>query len=295
VHWPEKALTSEAWIVAAAGAVVALGVLQAANLHGARVVWTAHNVQPHDSRHPRLERWFWSAFVRRVDTVIHLSAAGQQAVEARYPRLANCTRAVVPHGHYRGSYPDTVSRDDARAALAIPSGARVVTFLGLVRPYKNVPHLVRTVRALPSSAGEVVLLVGGAPRPPALADEVRAAAAGDPRVRLMLEHVPDEQVQHYLRAADLVVFPFKDITNSGSALLALSFDRPVLVPALGAMGELQALAGGDWVRSYERELTPDILAAALDWAMQRPKSAGPQLDALEWKQLARQTLSVYVG
>jgi glycosyltransferase involved in cell wall biosynthesis len=295
VHWPEKALTSEAWIVAAAGAVVALGVLQAANLHGARVVWTAHNVQPHDSRHPRLERWFWSAFMRRVDTVIHLSAAGQQAVEARYPRLANCPRAVVPHGHYRGSYPDTVSRDDARAALAIPAGARVVTFLGLVRPYKNVPHLVRTVRALPFSAGDVVLLVGGAPRPPALADEVRAAADGDPRVRLMLEHVPDEQVQHYLRAADLVVFPFKDITNSGSALLALSFDRPVLVPALGAMGELQALAGSDWVRSYERELTPDILAAALDWAMQRPKSAGPQLDALEWKQLARQTLSVYVG
>jgi beta-1,4-mannosyltransferase len=295
LHWPEKALTSAAWFVAAAGAVAALVALEAAHLHGARVVWTAHNAKPHDSRHPWLERWFWSALVRRVDAVIHLSAAGQQAVEARYPRLAACPHAVVPHGHYRGSYPDTLSREDARAALAIPAGARVVTFLGLVRPYKNVPHLVRTVRALPSSAGEVVLLVGGAPHPPALAEEIRAAADGDPRVRLTLEHVPDEQVQHYLRAADLIVLPFKDITNSGSALLALSFDRPVLVPARGAMGELQALAGGDWVCTYERELTPEVLAAALDWAMQRPSGAGPQLDALEWIRLARQTLSVYVG
>jgi glycosyltransferase involved in cell wall biosynthesis len=111
-------------------------------------------------------------------------------------------------------------------------------------------------------------------------------------VRLALEHVPDDDIQRYLRAADLVVLPFRDITNSGSALLALSFDRPVLVPALGAMGELQALAGADWVRTYDEDLTPDLLARALDWAVRRPPGA-PRLDALEWPEIARQTLSVY--
>jgi beta-1,4-mannosyltransferase len=258
-------------------------------------VWTAHNVQPHDSRHSWLERRFWSAFVRRVDAVIHLSAAGQHAVEARYPALARRPHAMVPHGHFRGAYPDTISRDAARAALAIPDRTRVVAFLGLVRPYKNVPHLVRTVRALPDAAGEVILLVAGAPHPRSLADEVRAAAAGDPRVRLILEHIPDEQVQLYLRAADLVALPFKDITNSGSALLALSFDRPVLVPALGAMGELQALAGGDWVCNYDTELTPDVLARALEWAARTARGTAPCLDALQWPVIARQTLSLYLA
>jgi beta-1,4-mannosyltransferase len=292
LHWPEKALNAESLLGKVAGAAAALVILEAAHLHGARVAWTAHNARPHESRHPRLEQWFRSAVVRRVDTVIHPSAAGQRAVEALYPELARRPHSVVPLGHFRGAYPDTVSRQDARAAFRIPDGVRVVAFLGLVRPYKNVPHLIRTVRALPREAGQVVLLVGGAPHSAGHADEIREAADGDPRVRLALEHIPDDDIQRYLRAADLVVLPFRDITNSGSALLALSFDRPVLVPALGAMGELQALAGADWVRTYNEDLTPDLLARALDWAVRRPPGA-PRLDALEWPEIARQTLSAF--
>jgi glycosyltransferase involved in cell wall biosynthesis len=292
LHWPEKALNAESLLGRVAGAIAALMMLEAAHFHGARVAWTAHNARPHESRHPRLEEWFWSAVVRRVDTVIHPSVAGQQAVEALHPELARRPHAVVPLGHFRGTYPDTVSRQEARVAFGIPDSAKVVAFLGLVRAYKNVPHLVRVVRDLSPEAGEVVLLVGGAPHTAALADEVREAADGDPRVRLALEHVPDEDVQRYLRAADLVVLPFRDITNSASALLALSFDRPVLVPARGAMGELQELAGADWVWTYDEDLTPELLARALDWAVRRPPGA-PRLDALEWPEIARQTLSVY--
>jgi glycosyltransferase involved in cell wall biosynthesis len=292
VHWPEKALNAGSLPGRVAGAFAALAMIEAAHLHGARVAWTAHNARPHESRHPRLEEWFWSAVARRVDAVIHPSVAGQEAVEARFPDLAHRPHAVVPLGHFRGTYADTVSREEARAGFGISDGARVVAFLGLVRPYKNVPHLIRTVRALPREAGPVVLLVGGAPHSPALAGEIREAAGGDPRVRLALEHVPDDDIQRYLRAADLVVLPFRDITNSASALLALSFDRPVLVPALGAMGELQALAGAEWVRTYDEGLTPDLLARALDWAVQRPPGA-PRLDALEWPEIARRTLAVY--
>jgi beta-1,4-mannosyltransferase len=292
LHWPEKALNAESLAGRIAGAAAALLLLEAARRHGARVVWTAHNAQPHESRHPRFETWYWSAVVRRVDAVIHPSAAGRETVVARFPELAGRPQAVVPLGHFRGAYPDTVSREEARAALEIPDGVRVISFLGLVRPYKNVPHLIRTVRALPPEAGQVLLLVAGAPHSPALAEEVRQAAAGDPRVRLSLAHVPDDLVQRYLRASDLVVLPFRDITNSASALLALSFDRPVLVPARGAMGELQALAGGDWVSTYEGELTPAVVTRALQWASRRPADQ-PRLDALEWPAIARQTLAAY--
>jgi glycosyltransferase involved in cell wall biosynthesis len=294
VHWPEKALNAKSLAGRMAGAAAALAMLDAARLHGARIVWTAHNDRPHESRHPRLEAWYWSAVVRRVHGLIHPSESGRQVVESRYPALVARPGAVVPLGHYRGTYPDTVTRQEARAALGVPERARVLTFLGLVRPYKNVPHLVRTVRALPTAAEDLVLLVAGAPLTPALGQEIRAAAADDPRVHLDLEHIPDGAVQRYLRAADLVVLPFRDITNSSSALLALSFDRPVLVPALGAMGELQALAGADWVHTYEGDLTPDILMRALDRVARRP-AGSPHLEALEWPEIARQTLAAYLA
>lgn len=292
-HWPDKALNAGSWFGTLIRAVAAVALVESARLHGARVVWTAHNAEPHESRHPRVERWFWSAFVRRVHAVIHPSAAGRLAVEDRFPSLSSRTNALVAHGHFRGAYPDTLTRDDARATLAISAGVPVIAFVGRVREYKNVPHLVRTVRALHARGNEMVLLVAGAAQTPALAEETRAAAEGDRRIQLRLEHVPAAEVQRYLRAADLVVLPFTEITNSGSAVLALSFERPVLVPALGAMGELQALAGRDWVRAYEGELTPDELAAALEWATRSPRDSGPRLEALGWPQIAHQTLAVY--
>lgn len=294
-HWPEKALNASSWAGSLAGAASAIAILSAAHLHGARVVWTAHNARPHESLRPRLERWFWSAFTRRVDAVIHLSETGQRAVEAQHPVLATRPHAIVPHGHLRDVYPDTISREEARASLRIPESARVLAFFGMVRSYKNVPHLVRTFRALPSGLGDVILLVAGAPRTPALAEDVRAAAGGDPRVRLTLEHVPEQDVQRYLRAADLVVLPFTEVTNSGSAMLGLSFDRRVLVPHRGTMGELRETFGTDWVFTYEGELTPDVLAGAIEWAVHRPSEAAPRLEALEWQPIARQTLSLYGG
>jgi len=291
VHWPEKAITAQGLLGRMAGAAVAIALLEAAHLHGAKIVWTAHNARPHESRDPRFERWFWSRVLHRVDAVIHPSLAGQAAIEARDPALAGRPRAVVRMGHYRGVYPDHLSRAEARAGFGIPSDARVLTFLGLVRPYKNVPHLIRTVRSLPPEAG-VVLLVAGEPLTPQLDTEIREAAGEDPRVRLSLQHVPEADVQRYLLAADLVVLPFTDITNSGSALLALSFERPVLLPGIGAMGELQSLAGPEWVRTYDGELTGTTLCQAIAWAVQRPERP-LNLQPLDWDVIARETRALY--
>jgi hypothetical protein len=58
------------------------------------------------------------------------------------------------------------------------------------------------------------------------------------------------------------------------------------------MGELRELAGADWVCTYDEDLTPDLLARALDWAVRRPPGA-PRLEALEWPEIARQTISAY--
>ena len=221
MHWPDKALNAR-WLAGrVAGAAAALALLDVAKARGARLVWTAHNAHPHESRHRRLETWFWGAVLRRVDAIVHPSLAGQIATEAAYPEVRARPHGIVPLGHFRGTYPDLVTRADARASFGLAASTRVAAFLGLIRPYKNVPHLVRTARGLPGEHGRYALLVAGAPLDRAIADEVRSAAESDPRVHLMLEHVPDIEVQRYLRAADLVVLPFRDITNSASALLAL--------------------------------------------------------------------------
>ena len=61
------------------------------------------------------------------------------------------------------------------------------------------------------------------------------------------------------------------------------------------MAELQAMVGEEWVRTYEHELTPEALAAALKWARTERTGPAPRLEELEWSRIARQTLSVYAG
>jgi glycosyltransferase involved in cell wall biosynthesis len=235
-------------------------------------------------------------FTRRLDGVISLSAAGVDALRDAFPALARVPTFVVPHGHYRAAYPAPVPRAAARRALDLPPDAPVILHFGVLRPYKNVVRLVEAFRAMDAPEGDgaaPALLVAGTPGTAALADAVRAAADGAARVRLDLRFVPDEAVPRYLGAADLVALPYAEILNSGTALLALSLDRPVLVPDRGAMGELRGHAGAAWVRTYAPPLTPTTLADALAWARHADRPARPDLSALAWPRLAADTHAAF--
>jgi beta-1,4-mannosyltransferase len=293
LHWVEAFWNRRALVRAAWRAAAILAMVRVARWRGTRIVWTVHNLHTHERRHPRLERWFWSRFTRVVDGYVALSEQGRSLALQRFPTLAARPGFVVPHGHYRDAYPDTTTREQARRHLGLPDHGSVVAFIGKVRPYKNVPHLIRTFRAL--AAPELRLVVAGQPNAPASEQDVRAEAARDERVHLSLRHIPDAEVQLFLRAADLIVLPYEDILNSGSALLALSFDRPVLVPDRGAMGELARQAGTDWVRTYSGALTPAVLEGAVRWAAGARGRRCEGLDALSWDELGRATLRAFTG
>lgn len=291
VHWPDGLFVRrDAW-KALAGGTVLLALLWLARRRGAQLVWTVHNLGAHESHHPRLEQIFWQGFVRQVDGFISLSAAGLDAIEARFPDLADRPRWIVPHGSYRERYPAPAAPAEARHRLELSDDDVVLVHVGFIRPYKNVPHLVRTFHAV--TAPTMRLLIAGQPASASLRDEIAAAARGDARIRLHVGYVPDAQLADYLASADLVVLPYAEILNSGTALLALSFNRPVLVPARGAMQELQQDIGADWVRTYTGPLTPEDIQHAAAWARQTPRAAEAPLDRRAWPHLARQTVDAY--
>jgi beta-1,4-mannosyltransferase len=126
-----------------------------------------------------------------------------------------------------------------------------------------------------------------------LADAISHETASDNRVRTYLDFIPQDQAQLYFRAADLVVLPYREILNSGSALLALSFDCPILVPLRGTLGELQAQVGKDWVRAYTGEMTAAHIEDAMHWALNTPRPHQAPLQALDWQELAQQTVHAY--
>jgi len=274
-----------------AKALAYLAIITRLRMAGTTVVWTVHNLSGHEQWHPRWAAWMWRRFTRRIDAYIALTAEGREAALLRYPNLRAVPGFVIPHGHYRDAYPREATREMARKVLGVPASSRVIAFFGTVRPYKNVPALVAAFRDVPGE--EWRLIVAGQPWSAALRAQLRDAASQDPRILLFPAFVPRQQVQLYLRAADLLVFPYREVLNSGSALLALSFDRPVLIPERGAMAELRELAGADWVRTFRGDLDAQTLIDAVCWAETTPRGASPPLDGLCWDAIAEQTLHAY--
>jgi glycosyltransferase involved in cell wall biosynthesis len=291
VHWPEYFFDAPGLGRALAKSAATVLVLSALRFCNVRLVWTIHNLRGHEQWHPRLSAKMWRWFVRRVDGYIALTPTGRDEAIKRYPELCGRPSFVIPHGHYRDEYPDCMSREAARTALGLPPDAPVVGFFGTIRPYKNVPAMVAAFRQVPDADWRLV--VAGKPVMPEIKTEIEQAAKNDRRIRVDLDFVPPERVQVYLRAADLIVFPYLDILNSGSAMLALSFDRPILVPERGAMAELRETVGAEWVQTYRGDLRPDLLIEAMAWATTAPRDADRLFRQLDWDAIGRQTLLAY--
>jgi beta-1,4-mannosyltransferase len=288
-HWPEALLNIRNPALATFKLSAFLAMADLVRLRGGKIVWTMHNLKAHDALHPKLEAMFWRRFIPRVDAVISLSKTGLKLAQEKFPRLRDLPAAVIPHGHYRDQYPDCVT--DARAALNIPSEARVILFFGEVRAYKNVDALVRAFRAV--RASNALLYIAGRLRDASFKESILEEASQDSRVRLALEFIAPERVSIFFSAADLVVLPYRHILNSGSALLALSFNRPVLVPDLGSMGDLRDDFGGDWVRTFTGNLDAEELERSLDWAAQPRPSLCPMAEKYRWPSIRSETVRFY--
>jgi beta-1,4-mannosyltransferase len=291
LHWPEGHFNDTNPALALRRSATALGLLRWARSRGTKIVWTIHNLRSHEQYYPALERLFQEGFLRLLDGHISLSHSAAEAALLRFPRLRRVPGFVIPHGHYREYYTTQLPKAAARQALGVDPRSRVLAFVGQIRPYKNLPELITSFRALTDPG--LVLLVAGKPNTEELAAQLHTAAGGDPRVQLNLGWIPEDQLLACLSAADLVVLPYREVLNSGSALLALSCDRPVLVPDIGSLAELEALAGSAWVRTYAGPLTSDQIENALCWAVDTGRPSRAPLERLDWDEIGAATLRAY--
>lgn len=293
LHWPESLINK----TKSRDIIIALlkfwVKLKLAHFKRTKVFWTAHNLQPHERGRPLFEWIFWRIFLPNVDGIICMSKLGRQQLCFEHSRARSIPMFVIPHGHYRGAYPDVVNKTEARKALQVGTDEFVMTFIGQIRQYKGIVSLICCFyRAAVTNAQ---LLIAGKPFDEALLQEVRDAALLSSNVRLFPNFIAQNEMQYFLRATDLVVLPYKEISNSGSAILALSFDRPILVPSLGALAELRDLVGPDWVRLYEGDLNPEIIRNAIEWTKSRQtgSNVAAPLDNLNWDRIAQLTVNAF--
>lgn len=205
--------------------------LEALRTAGGKLVWSIHNVMPHELPYPELELTLRRYLAGHADLIHVLCKQTFSAVEP-YFTLPEDRVVVIPHSSYEGVYSPRLSKEEARRILGI--GAReVVAFIGAIRPYKGLDLLLKAVDRLRYSR-DLLLVIAGENRPHMYGDPP-VEPGEDPGTLCIFERLSIERVEAVVRAADAVVLPYVTILNSGAAILALTLGRPVVVPAVGCL------------------------------------------------------------
>ncbi|PYN35583.1 MAG: hypothetical protein DME01_11660 [Candidatus Rokuibacteriota bacterium] len=263
----------------------------------APVVMTIHNVRSHERI--RWDDWtLWRCFAAADAVVVHT----KQAAEVARQRLPAAARIELIH-HGDAGFLQGKGRPDrlvARAALGLPSGAQIVLAFGAIRPYKGIHGVIAALPELRRRHANARLVIAG----PLLVgseaeyrDAIRRAGVDD-AVVFHPGYVPAEAVATYFAAADVAVYNYRDITDSGSLRLACDLGTPVVATAVGSFREF--LTDGVTARLIEPRDTPALVKALGD-VLAQPDAATRMAQAARalaasawsWVESAKATAQLY--
>jgi beta-1,4-mannosyltransferase len=257
-----------------------------ARILGYGIVWTAHNIKSHESR--VIKDWTARFFLAHLsNAIITHGESIKNEIEKKF-RVQDKV-FVIPHGNYIDRYPNAVGRNESRKRLNMPDDTLIYLYFGLVRGYKGLENLVESFERV---EGNTMLLIVGMPFDDKIRDKLETITKNNEKIRLYLKYIPDEDVQVFFNAADVVVLPFTEITSSGSLLLAMSFGKPVISVKKGVIPEIVSDDIGILIKD------PSELPKALNEIRERNledmgRKAFEKAGEFDWTKVARAHRRVY--
>jgi D-inositol-3-phosphate glycosyltransferase len=210
---------------------------------GKKLTLTAHNVNQarRDANDSLLNRLTLRIQYRLTDHIfVHTEKAKNELVEDFGIRESNIR--VIPFG-INNAVPQTdLASTDAKRHLGLKSDEKAILYFGRIRPYKGIEHLVAAYQQLAARRSDYRLIIAGEPKKGSeeYRDEIERRirqSDGDGRIVCRFQFIPDEEMELYLKAADVLVLPYKEIFQSGVLFLAYSFGLPVVAADVGSFRE----------------------------------------------------------
>ncbi len=201
-----------------------------------KLVYTVHNVFPHQRK--ASDKLIFSKIYGLFDGLITHTQYSKNLLIRNFG-IASSRIQVIPHGNF--NY--LLSLDGARHnSLSIGnevSQKRNILFFGRIHPYKGLDVLIRAFAKVSDQIKDANLLIVGKPSVNASSYRrlINQCSLSD-KVTMVLEYVPDEDIRAYFSISDLVVLPYRQIDQSGVALLACTMGKPIVATNVGGLDEV---------------------------------------------------------
>jgi len=208
-----------------------------------KVVYTAHNVLPHDEKE-RNAFGMMTVFrlIYRFSDAIITHTRGDREELIRDFSLSPEKISAIPHGNFdfltAGS---GISGDEVRERFSIGEEDLLILVFGAIRRYKGIHLLIEAFAGLSEQNRSARILIVGNRTDPGYADELEQMIAEQglgERVGFHGEYIRTEDLVGYFEAADCVALPYEHIYDSGVLRLSLSTAKPVLATHVGVFAEI---------------------------------------------------------
>jgi D-inositol-3-phosphate glycosyltransferase len=212
-------------------------------LCGKKIAFTAHNVNQarRDAKDSLVNRITLRIQYRLCDHIfVHTKKMKDEL--CRDFGVAENTVTVIRHP-VNDAFPDTdLTPSEAKRHLGLQENEKAVLFFGRIRPYKGIEHLLAAFQLLAANHSDYRLIIAGEPKKGSeeyrhQIEQTVKTEFTPGQIIMKIQFIPDEEMEVYLKAADVLVLPYKEIFQSGVLFLAYSFGLPVVATDVGSFRE----------------------------------------------------------
>jgi glycosyltransferase involved in cell wall biosynthesis len=268
-----------------------------------KVVYTAHNVLPHDEEE-RTALGMVTAFrfLYLCSDAIVTHTRGDREELIRKFGVPSEKISAIPHGNFDfltgGS---GITGADVRQQFNIAPDELLILVFGAIRRYKGIHMLIEAFSRLSGRYPNARLLIVGNRTDPGYADELEQLIDDrslQGRARLHGTYIDTEDLAGYFDASDCIALPYEHIYDSGVLRLALSAAKPVLATRVGVFAEIIR----DGEHGFLVDPTADDLAAGLERVLETSpnelttmgsKARSAFEEEHSWQRIAAETAGIY--
>jgi D-inositol-3-phosphate glycosyltransferase len=198
-----------------------------------KIISIIDNIIPHEKKigDKKLAKYF----IKPVDGFVVMSKSVLDDIEffdKKKPKV------FCPHPLY-DNFGDTIPKDSAKKKLGLEMSLKYILFFGFIRDYKGLNLLLNAMPAILKSDNKIRLIVAGefyTDSKPYF--EIIKKNKLEEYVLMHNDFIADEKVAEYFCAADIIVQPYKDATQSGVTQIAYHFNKPMIVTNVGGLAEI---------------------------------------------------------
>lgn len=262
-------------------------VRRATEEFGTKVVWTIHNVLPHQPQFPD-DLAVMRSVADWVDLgIVHSDRTRDEVAE----KLSADLRLVtIPHGHFN-MLARSVPAKEARERVGVEDDQVALLLFAPDRRDKGMDTFIDVLEKLPPKY--VGILAGRCPDPEIRAEIQHAMERLGRRLITDLRFIPNEDVPVYFSAADIYFIPYKSITTSGSVFFAFAYGKPVITTPTGHLPDIIVSGENGYLLADVDEMV-DVIGG-MDRLRAEQMGAKAREMALEydWDEIAAKTLEAY--